>query len=529
MIINYLNEAGPFGSYKKATAKSNLANVKRELTREATNHILERHCDELAELYLDMLNEVNSKINEISNNAYKFNGPSGLERMSNLLELSTYTVNYFTMSRRKELQLNLIKNVYCNNLAIEYMVSKGCFILPIIDTTRRWSFFTNSKEIIPYKNMTKAVADAAEKIIKSHLSKFPNYASAIPNKVKIVILQNNFSLDLNSSILNQNNRQFFSYMGVKNDDTVDFDYPAGQGSSCLNHILDNYTLIKGSCTTIKLIKSDEPIWKGIAEPSPWMFNKIILGGVSTDLSTISADNFYGVKILKFAFDNGLLSNKVYPYTNIFMDNAIKNIKLINKLKQEISNNGLDGYVKYDFNDIKTYVESYVCIGKEIDPMQAVKKEGIIISELKRSVYEFDYNDTTEVKDAVKAIINGCSKFLTDDDIKKIVEDKIEEYLPLLMSKVLEIRQNSISSSNKILLCDYHYQQKGTKGKSNIRVVIDPNKIGINKNNSLVFYIELDFKLPVRGVNPNYKNTSKRTSGKNYEFISGKKIKIEIPL
>ena len=33
MKITFLNEAGPFGSYKKATAQSNIANVKKELAK----------------------------------------------------------------------------------------------------------------------------------------------------------------------------------------------------------------------------------------------------------------------------------------------------------------------------------------------------------------------------------------------------------------------------------------------------------------------------------------------------------------
>ena len=97
-----------------------------------------------------------------------------------------------------------------------------------------------------------------------------------------------------------------------------------------------------------------------------------------------------------------------------------------------------------------------------------------------------------------------------------------------MSKVLASKPNCISSSNKILLCDYH---KGSNTKSNIRVVIDPNKIEISKKGNLVFYIAVDFKLPVRGVNSKYmsKTSGARYSGKNFEYITGKKIKIEIPL
>ena len=104
---------------------------------------------------------------------------------------------------------------------------------------------------------------------------------------------------------------------------------------------------------------------------------------------------------------------------------------------------------------------------------------------------------------------------------------MEEYLPVLMSKVLATKPNCISSSNKILLCDYH---KNSTEKSNIRVVIDPMKIEINKKGNLLVYISIDFKLPVRGVNPKYNNKATRQyNGKNYEYITGNKIKIEIPL
>ena len=166
MKITFLNEAGVFGTYKNVTRQSNIDNVKKELAREAANHILEKSCDELAELYLDMLKDVNLETITISNK-YKYkNTETGIEEESNLIELSNYAANkYFTMSTTKEMQLNLIKNVYCNRPAIEYMVSKGCFILPLIDTKRRWTMFGDSKEIISYKNMTKTVAAAAEKVI----------------------------------------------------------------------------------------------------------------------------------------------------------------------------------------------------------------------------------------------------------------------------------------------------------------------------------------------------------------------------
>ena len=543
MKINYLYEAGVFGTYKNVTRQSNIANVKKELNREATLHILENKCDELAELYLDMLNEVNSKINEISSKySYKFQSYDGVkEKTSNILELSNLVVNsYFNNDpRKKETQLNIIKNVYCNRPAVEYMMSKGCFILPLNDTTRKWSYyFDDSKEIIPYKNMTKAIADVAENVIKSHISKFPNYALVnIPKKVKIVMLNVyhapyiKISLSTLSCSPNHPYRQFFSCMGVNfTNERVNFEYPVGQGSNCLNFILYKFSSLSVDNCNITLEKSNDTIWKAIAEPSPWMLNKITFKYVYTDLSTASANNFYSIKLLKYAVDNGILSNEGESSINILINDVIKNIKSINTLKalkQEVSNNGLDDYVEYYVNDTSQYSESLIKIGKEITPEQA-KQEGILIDDLKRRVYEFDYNDAAEVKSAAKDLISGCFKFLTDAKIKKIAEDKMEEYLPVLMSKILAAKPNCISSSNKILLCDYH--QNGATGKSNIRVIIDPNKVEINKKGNLVFYIAVDFKLPVRGVNPKYNNRAARqNNGKNYEYITGKKIKIEIPL
>ena len=328
MKIEYIYEAGVFGSYKKANAQSNIDNAKKELTRDAQKSIIESRCDELAELYLDMLTEVNSQTTTISS---KYNYKSAIgETYYVISELSNYVINrYFT---GRKMQLNIIKNVYCNRLAIEYMVSQGCFILPLVDITNTWQIFHDYKDVISYKNMIKSIADAAENVIKSHLSKFPSYASTIPNKVKIVILQ----------IYNVE-EELLSYMGIT--DKCDFEYPVGQGNSCLNYILNNCATIHYQCN-INPVKTDEPIWKAIAEPSPWMFNKIIVMGIISDLPTVSADNFYSIKLLKFALDKGLL-DKTFSRFVINIDK--KNTKYLKTLKQEVYNNGLDEYVIYRKN------------------------------------------------------------------------------------------------------------------------------------------------------------------------------------
>ena len=337
MKIEYIYEAGVFGSYKKTNAQSNIDNAKKELARDALNRVLENQCDELAELYLDMLNEVNSKASAIS---CKYSYKSSIGEIYYVIsELSNYVINRYFTEKRREMQLNIIKNVYCNRLAIKYMVSQGCFILPLVDTTNKWwTFFYDYKDVISYKNMIKTIAAAAEKVIKRHLSKFNSYASAIPNKVKIVILHN-FNVYRSGQ-----EEELLSYMGIT--DKCDFEYPVGQGSSCLNYILNNcLSSINYQCN-INLVKTDEPIWKAIAEPSPWMFNKIIVMGITSDLPTVSVDNFYSIKLLKFVLDKGLLDKE---FSKFVINIDKKNAKSLNTLKQEVYNNGLDEYVIYRKN------------------------------------------------------------------------------------------------------------------------------------------------------------------------------------
>ena len=101
MKIEYIYEAGVVGSYKKANAQSNIDNAKRDLAKVAQKSIIESKCDELAELYLDMLTEVNSKIDTIS---YKYNYRTGIGEIYYVIpELSNYTVNrYFRNSEKRE-------------------------------------------------------------------------------------------------------------------------------------------------------------------------------------------------------------------------------------------------------------------------------------------------------------------------------------------------------------------------------------------------------------------------------------------
>ena len=534
MKIDYIYEAGVFGSYKKANAQSNIDNAKRELARDAQKGIIESKCDELAELYLDMLTEVNSQINAISRK-YKYRVNSGRTEESYLLELSNYiTKRYYTAFREKEMQINLIKNIYCNRPAIEYMLSQGCFILPLVDIYRTSSFFYDPKEIIPYKNMIKTVANTAEKIIKTHLSKFLSHTvfATILNKVKIITLSDAFWLNTYQS---NNMKQFFSYMGIT-DKGVEFEYPVGQGSSCLDYILDKYTIILCNRLEIDPTKSNEHIWKYMMpESSPWMYNKITFDNIKTNLLAVSADNFYGIKLLKYALDNGIVMTDHGACINIHIYDTLKNMQSVHKLKQEVSNNGLDMYVIYHFNDMDRFPELSVSIGKKITSEKA-EQEGVFIDDFEYDIYEFDYNNTTEVESAAKKIVNVCDKLLSDVDkstkqrIKQIAEDAVKNYLPKLMSKILTSKPHCIGYSNKILLSGDYPKGYVIKNDNNLRALINTTKMQLNKKGNLVFYIDIDFSVPVRGINPKYiKDSSRQTSEIYYEYIHGKHIKIEIPL
>ena len=203
-------------------------------------------------------------------------------------------------------------------------------------------------------------------------------------------------------------------------------------------------------------------------------------------------------------------------------------------------NTMDEIIK-NFNGMNDQLSTvFVNIGKKITSEKA-EQEGVLIDSLGRGVYEFDYKDTAEVESAVKNILKACDKCLTEagadnsakQTIKQLAEVKLKKYLPDLMSKISTSKPNCISSSNKILLCYYYKYSEDNNtsiANSNIRVVIDTSKTQFSKNDNLVFCIDFDFKLPVKGSNTNYSVKGKRrNSGKNYEYISGKQIKIEIPL
>ena len=199
-------------------------------------------------------------------------------------------------------------------------------------------------------------------------------------------------------------------------------------------------------------------------------------------------------------------------------------------------NTMDEIIK-NFNGMNDQLSTiFVNIGKKITSEKA-EQEGVFIDGFDCDMYEFDYKDTAEVESAAKKIVNVCDDYLTNADdstkqrIKQVAEDAVKNYLPKLMSKILKNKPHCIGYSNKILLSGYYKKRPVIKNDVNLRAVIDPCNTQFNKKDNLVFYIDIDFSVPTRGLNPKYnKDASNRQNiGKYYEYIYRKHIKIEIPL
>ena len=79
------------------------------------------------------------------------------------------------------------------------------------------------------------------------------------------------------------------------------------------------------------------------------------------------------------------------------------------------------------------------------------------------------------------------------------------------------------------ICDY-YESPEANFNFNLRLVIDigDGKIKLDKNDNLVFLIVVNFKLPIREVNPKHNKAVNQTSINACELIK-RKLKIEIPL
>lgn len=544
MKINFLNEAGPFGSYKNRN-KETADKARRELNAAALDHAVEVRIDELAEAYLSMLNEIDSIVNSAFSKFTFNNKEYSLDSPCNMHILFNYAIDR-DFRNDANVYLNTIKHVYCNLSAIEYMAKLNAFYIPIIDTSvrrqHRTSQFVNAApdNIKEFCDIISDVGTKTEKILKKHESIIKNIVPGfpgIPTTPKFV----NIDCDLHYRWYLEELHTLYNSSGILTIDNSGtpvlhysiydtkiayepFIYP-GRMTEAIQEMMKYDTIrVDFHDSNIEFDKNNEKFWNSVQREIPYLHNKFYfgyLGDVSID--TLSKDNFYSLKMLKHLIDNKV----VLPDTlmRILAPNSIfTKLNEISVIKKFIDSNGLTN-VEFDFNDLGKSIEYFATLGKKMKPEDA-EKEGIDVNSLKRTVYEFDYSNTSTVRAAATAIVNNIIKN-GSANIKQVAIDKLAEYIPTIMSKVAVAKPNCISSTNKILLCDFYQDfNLGGNFRSEIRQY---DSVFNKKNGSLIIYIEMQFKVPVRGLNPNYKNIGKRTSGKNYEFISGKKIKIEIPL
>jgi hypothetical protein len=272
-------------------------------------------------------------------------------------------------------------------------------------------------------------------------------------------------------------------------------------------------------------KKNEKVWNSVQAEIPYLHNKFYIGHIGTSIEKLSEDNFYGLKMLKHLVD----TNAFLPdATQLAIDAPsapITHLKELSVIKKFVDSANIVN-AGFNFYDGSNMMEHVAALGKKMTPADA-EKEGIDVNSLKRSVYEFDYSNSTAVKTAATTIINNVLKNCSPSTRKDAI-DKLTQFIPGLMTKVATAKPHCISSTNKILLCDFH---QNDKAGGNFRVEFRSDHIMFSKKgNSVFIYVEMQFKVPVGGVNPKYnKNIGQQTSGKNYEFITGKKIKLEIPL
>ena len=537
MKIIFLNEAGVFGSYKNRN-KETIDKTRRDLNAAALDHIVEARIDELAEAYLSMLNEIDKVVNSTFSEYLFINTTSGYslsDEKCNMRVLFNYLVDK-EFNNDTNVYLNILKHTYCNSSAAKYMSSLNEFYIPIANANEKkydspqfaHSLFHNVEE---FCNLIKKAGKKVEKILKKYepiIKEIVPGLPSIPTTPKFIDIDCNFkyySRELESLYnaigLTASKDQYY-YSKMMKVDSGTFKYPGNMQEGILEML--KFDKIPVSPDAIdEFHKGYEELWNSLSSEIPYLHNKFYFSTIgNVTIKKLAKDDFYSLKMLKRLIDNKV----VLP--NTFMrilspGAAISQLEEIIVIKKFIESNNLTN-IKFVFDDINNITDCYVTLGKKMNSIEA-EKEGIDVVNLKRSVYEFDYNDTSAVKAAATTIVNNIIKS-GPDSFRHEAIDKLTKFIPTVMEKVASAKPHCISSTNKILLCDF-YQY--CKPSGNFRAELHQNNIVFSeKNHSIIMYIEIQFRVPVRGVNIKYKNSS-RSSSKTYEFISGKKIKLEFPI
>lgn len=540
MKITFLNEAGAFGSYKKRNRDSIYNSTRRELTGVALDSIVEARIDELAEVYFNMINEIDEVVNvAFSKFTFKSTRYRSNDNPTDMHILFNYAVSK-DFKNDKNAYLNILKHAYCNRFAIEYMAKLNEFYIPIVDT-RNGPHTTNFPNALPdnikeYCDIISNIGAKVEKILKKYepmIKAIVPSLPSIPTSPKFINIDCDFGMAYltklrplyNAAGITITYYQLTQYRAGSKLESDMFVYPGKMQEAIQEMMKFDTVYVDFHHNDFEFNKKNEKVWNSVPAEIPYLHNKFYIGRIGTSIKNLSEDNFYGLKMLKQLID-----------TNVFLPDAthlgidapsapITHLKELSVIKKFVDSANITnaGFDFYDRGNMMVYVAA---LGKKMTPVDA-EKEGIDVNSLKRSVYEFDYSNSTAVKTAATTIINNVLKNCSPST-KKDAIDKLTQFIPGLMTKVATAKPHCISSTNKILLCDFH---QNDKAGGNFRVEFRTDHIIFSKKgNSVFIYVEMQFKVPVRGVNPKYnKNIGQQTSGKNYEFITGKKIKLEIPL
>ena len=534
MKIEYIYEAGVFGSYKNRK-KETVDKTRRELNVAALNCVVEANIDELAEVYLSMLNEIDKIVNSTFSKFLFINTSSYVlpEDSCNMRVLFNYVIDKEFKNDTK-IYLNLLKHTYCNMFAAEYMSKLNEFYIPIANTNDKkydapqfaHAAFHNVKEfcdlITKAGKKTEKILKKYEPIIKNIVPGLPSIPTT-PKFVNIDCDLNCYSRELESLYnaigLTASSPHYSSYSKAMNVNSGTFEYP-GKMKDGIHEML-NFDKIPISLDGIEFHKAYEELWNSVSSEIPYLYNKFYFANIgNVTIKKLAKDDFYSLKMLKHLIDNKV----VLPNTFICIlvpGVAITQLEELSVIKKFIDSNKLTN-TEFVFDYIYSIMDYLTTLGKKMTPKEA-EKEGIDVNKLNRSIYEFDYNDPSTLKAAATTIFNNVIKG-GSSSFKQDTIDKLVKFISTVMTKVAAANPYCISSTNKILLCDFYIN---AKPDGNFRAELSQDDTAVSeKNNSIIIYIKIQFRVLVRDVNNKYGN---QTSGKNHKLIYDKKIKLEIPL
>ena len=240
MKIEYIYEAGVFGSYKNRNIET-IDKTRRELNVAALNCVVEAHIDELAEVYLSMLNEIDKIVNSTFSKFLFINTSSYVlpKDSCNMRVLFNYVIDKEFKNDTK-IYLNLLKHTYCNMFAAEYMSKLNEFYIPIANTNDKkydapqfaHATFHNVKEfcdlITKAGKKTEKILKKYEPIIKNIVPGLPSIPTT-PKFVNIDCDLNYYSRELESLYnaigLTASRPHYSSYSKAMNVNSATFEYP----------------------------------------------------------------------------------------------------------------------------------------------------------------------------------------------------------------------------------------------------------------------------------------------------------------